>query len=224
MISDPKFTNIVSAALGVHEKVGNEIIKRCSKESKIVDLGAGEGKVLNYLSKNNFTNLLAVDLENNFKLSNTEFRLIDLDKDFPLQSEEFDAVVSSEVIEHVENPWHFVREIARILKKGGIAVITTPNTNNLLSRLGFLRKGTFRMFEDTHYTEWGHISPLTWHYLTKYFEKNGLEILSHQYNTDDKFVGSKKQILFQKIFFFFFKKLIKGELGGDVNIITVRKI
>lgn len=39
----------------------------------------------------------------------------------------FDVVVSVEVLEHVEEDERFVSEVSRVLKKGGIFLMTTPN-------------------------------------------------------------------------------------------------
>ena len=39
----------------------------------------------------------------------------------------FDIVICSQVIEHLKNPQLAVKEIYRVLKKGGMAIITTPN-------------------------------------------------------------------------------------------------
>jgi 2-polyprenyl-3-methyl-5-hydroxy-6-metoxy-1,4-benzoquinol methylase len=44
-----------------------------------------------------------------------------------LPDEEFDMVVSVEVLEHVEEDDLFVREVARVLKPGGAFLMTTPN-------------------------------------------------------------------------------------------------
>jgi ubiquinone/menaquinone biosynthesis C-methylase UbiE len=43
----------------------------------------------------------------------------------------FDRVLSREVIEHVIDPAAMVREVARVLKPGGIAIITTENEESL---------------------------------------------------------------------------------------------
>src|SRR5882672_6003765 len=39
----------------------------------------------------------------------------------------FDAVVSFETIEHVPDPGRFVAECARVLKPGGVLLVSTPN-------------------------------------------------------------------------------------------------
>ncbi len=46
----------------------------------------------------------------------------------------FDAVVSFQVIEHIQDDRLFLEEIHRVLKPGGIALITTPNRLYSLSR------------------------------------------------------------------------------------------
>jgi 2-polyprenyl-3-methyl-5-hydroxy-6-metoxy-1,4-benzoquinol methylase len=42
------------------------------------------------------------------------------------ENEKFDYVVIGEVIEHLENPTHFITEALRILKPGGVLAISTP--------------------------------------------------------------------------------------------------
>jgi 2-polyprenyl-3-methyl-5-hydroxy-6-metoxy-1,4-benzoquinol methylase len=39
----------------------------------------------------------------------------------------FDIVISSEMLEHTEAPEHAVAELARVLRTGGLLVLTTPN-------------------------------------------------------------------------------------------------
>lgn len=50
------------------------------------------------------------------------------------EDESFDSLVSFQVIEHIEDDEAFVKEIARVLKKGAKAVITTPNRLMSLTR------------------------------------------------------------------------------------------
>jgi SAM-dependent methyltransferase len=47
---------------------------------------------------------------------------------FPLESESFDLVVSGQAFEHIEFPWQTIREIARVLKPGGLAIVIAPSS------------------------------------------------------------------------------------------------
>lgn len=53
---------------------------------------------------------------------------------FPYADESFDTIITFQVIEHVKKDDEFIREIHRVLKKGGRALITTPNIKMTLSR------------------------------------------------------------------------------------------
>jgi len=46
-----------------------------------------------------------------------------------------DWALSSQVIEHVENPLEFLKEIFDLLRPGGQALISTPNRNDILTNL-----------------------------------------------------------------------------------------
>ena len=51
----------------------------------------------------------------------------------PFADEQFDALFAGEVIEHVANTEATLREWWRILKPGGVAIITTPNRERLVA-------------------------------------------------------------------------------------------
>jgi SAM-dependent methyltransferase len=51
----------------------------------------------------------------------------DLGEALPYEDESFDVVMSNQVIEHLADTDTFVREIHRVLRPGGIAVISTEN-------------------------------------------------------------------------------------------------
>ena len=53
---------------------------------------------------------------------------------FPFEDNSFDSIVTFQVIEHVRDDEGFVKEIYRVLKPGGKALITTPNIKMTLSR------------------------------------------------------------------------------------------
>jgi SAM-dependent methyltransferase len=62
---------------------------------------------------------------------------------FPYADESFDVVVFSELIEHLGvNPVRALAEIHRVLRPGGIVVVTTPNSLSLGRFADFLRAGS----------------------------------------------------------------------------------
>lgn len=78
---------------------------------------------------------------------------VDLNEFLPFESATFDGVNLIEAIEHIEHQAQLVREIARVIKGGGVAVISTPNILNILSRLRFLFTGFLRgRVRPAHYT------------------------------------------------------------------------
>lgn len=59
----------------------------------------------------------------------------------PYDDASFDVVLLIEVIEHLENHRTALGELARILKPGGVLILTTPNIMRLNSRLHFFWSG-----------------------------------------------------------------------------------
>lgn len=48
--------------------------------------------------------------------------------DYPICNAEYDTVLAANVIEHVREPWTWMRELARVLRPGGHVIIVTPAT------------------------------------------------------------------------------------------------
>ena len=73
--------------------------------------------------------------------------------DIPFPAKKFDVVTAIEVIEHIDNPQKALKEIHRILKKGGIFVMTTPNNNTLFTAFWFFWERSFgNEWHHTHLT------------------------------------------------------------------------
>lgn len=103
-----------------------------NKKIKVLDLGCGDGALTYLLWKEGYksegidTSSLGISLAiEQHKKYNTSclFRCCETS---PIADGEYDAVICSDVIEHVENPEKLIQETLRILKSGGVAVFSTP--------------------------------------------------------------------------------------------------
>ena len=111
----------------------------------ILDLGCGEGQVGNLLFKKG--ELVGCDINKHFlDINNYEAYAEKVlvwgdnlkDKILPFNNEQFPSVFCNSVIEHVEDYFAMVKEIRRVLKPGGLVLLTIP-TDTLIIYLSKLR-------------------------------------------------------------------------------------
>ncbi|WP_395739487.1 methyltransferase domain-containing protein [Prosthecobacter sp.] len=95
----------------------------------------------------------------------------DLNQTTPLPGRSFDVIISTEVIEHLENPRAVAREFARLLRPGGRVVLTTPNQESIRSFLSLLITGHFVAFQNSCYP--AHITALLRKDLQRIFAEAG---------------------------------------------------
>lgn len=116
------------------------------KNAVILDAGSASGAFLRQLGEEGYKNLYGLDLERYISedVRVKDFKTADFNTDkIPFADNMFDAVTAWCVLAHLENPHHFLREINRILKPGGVFIATVPNTNSNSEKLNFYRKGEF---------------------------------------------------------------------------------
>jgi methionine biosynthesis protein MetW len=112
--------------------------------ARIVELGCGDGslfvEVANALS---IRDVYGVDIDE-VALKKAAGRGVKVFKaDFnsdplPFKDGFFDAILMEEVIEHLVNPDNAIREAHRVLKAGGLFLLSTPNLAWWLNRLALL--------------------------------------------------------------------------------------
>ncbi len=95
-------------------------------DAMLLDVGCGDGRrTMRWAKKIGTVNITGIDAKD----FGQSFRFVegDLDKGLPFNDSVFDVVISHHVIEHVSSTDLFTKELFRVLKSGGYAVITTPN-------------------------------------------------------------------------------------------------
>lgn len=126
---------IISGFDATRDKAVVDFVNRNLFGKNVLELGCGGGERSKLFY--NVCHVTGVDIVNRVSLENRNkfiFTLSDA-TNLPFADEAFDAVVSFDVIEHVEADDQFVREAFRVCKKGGFLVLGTPNRLRLSNRL-----------------------------------------------------------------------------------------
>lgn len=113
--------------------------------SKVLDIGCGDGVFAKMMPEYKWT-LLDINLE---KVDPATGNLVeaDIQKDpYPFEDKSFDAIVCSEVLEHLWTPEIVHKNVKRLLKKEGVYLLSTPNFDWVTNILEYHR----RLIYDKH--------------------------------------------------------------------------
>jgi ubiquinone/menaquinone biosynthesis C-methylase UbiE len=164
---------------------------------RIADIGAGEGffsqlvgqYVESKLGLQPSSLLSACDIfPEYFRYGAIKCGTIAPDGRLPYDDASIDIACSLEVVEHVEDQFAFARELFRVLRPGGTAIISTPNILNINSRWRNLHSGFAVLFDplllssaDPVHTS-GHINPVSYYYLAYQLTRAGFDSTSVAYD------------------------------------------
>ncbi|HEX8679451.1 MAG TPA: methyltransferase domain-containing protein [Chthoniobacterales bacterium] len=119
------------------------------------------------------------------------------------QSDPFDAVLITEIIEHVAHPDEFLRRVARLVRPGGYIVMTTPNGAYFQNRLPkFSDFPDPSVFESTQFqpNADGHIFLLHRDEIERLARDAGLEVLELSLFTNPLTAGYMKMEALLRVF------------------------
>ena len=142
-----------------------DLIKLIPKKSdnKILEIGAGGGDTLLEIKRQNLAKeLVGIEL---MQIANSNQTSSDIDKfiicdvektelEFP--DSYFDVILLGDVLEHLLDPWLFLKKISRYLKTGGIFIASIPNIRYYTAMFKIFFRGDFGyeeqgLFDRTHF-------------------------------------------------------------------------
>jgi SAM-dependent methyltransferase len=124
-----------------------KIIKNIPVQAaRMLDAGFGSG-IYSFTLSNRVKMIDAIDIDQrkldyvkqvNSRFSNINFQKMDI-TDLTFTDHSFDLIICSDVLEHIKNHELAFSELARVLKRGGILIITVPydSENNRINYKGF---------------------------------------------------------------------------------------
>jgi len=89
--------------------------------------------------------------KNKYISKNLHFIISNAEK-LPFKDRNFDIILGFEMIEHLTNPQKFIEEAYRVLKKGGLLIISTPNKSLFSPNISPLIKYHIREFTLEEFT------------------------------------------------------------------------
>ena len=123
--------------VGCADGVFTKVILENTKARKIIGVDVLESSI-NWAKKHWRTN------------KRMKFLVADVHK-LPFNNNTFDAVFSLEMLEHIYKPRNALKEIKRVMKRGGYGIFLVPSESNLFKIVWFLWHFSGRMvWKDTH--------------------------------------------------------------------------
>jgi SAM-dependent methyltransferase len=166
----------------VHERSMELLLRHCPQPARVIDVGAGSGAFSKRLLNHGY-NVEAIEIRPDaFQVPDVPVHALDLQRDWAEElPQQVDGLVTLEVFEHLENPWHFARQCAAALRPGGVLVMSTPNIESSRSRIEFLLRAEFRFFGEQAYRKVGHVTSMTTQQIGWCFGQAGLEFVERSY-------------------------------------------
>lgn len=109
-------------------------LKALPENSRLLDAGAGEQAYkpfcshLKYVAQD-FAQYAPEKNNSGLQMEKWDYGKLDIISDIttiPEPNESFDAILCSEVFEHIPDPNAAIKEFSRLLKKGGVLILTAP--------------------------------------------------------------------------------------------------
>lgn len=214
---------MILSSPGVHTHACSLLQRYGVRGSRVLDVAAGTGAFLARLRDQGFEELRAIERDiAHFGLPAATVTAADLNLDFAgVDAGPFELVSAIEVIEHLESPLHFLRELAKLVAPGGHLLVSTPNTAHWRSRIRFLLHGELRYFGASDYVENRHVSPITPAYMALMLEETGFAVV--ECSTAGSFRGPLKSAMLSPALCVL-KRLVGPAIDGDSIVCLAKRV
>jgi len=170
-----KYADLGIAPPSIYQVILNEILP--IQGAKILDVPCGSGAFARHLTAQGAESVgMDIVPADRYK----PVVVADMNCPFPFADDSFDIVLSIEGIEHIHSAFHLLQECYRILKSGGKLILSTPNIQNIRSRIKFLLRGTFFWFDPYEAANIGHVNVVPYFLLKQILRESGFSEISVQ--------------------------------------------
>jgi 2-polyprenyl-3-methyl-5-hydroxy-6-metoxy-1,4-benzoquinol methylase len=162
------------------------------KNVRVLDVGCGFGETLAYHAARG-CDAHGVDADPNLLRVAERYGLnarVGLFHAADYEPAGFDYVTLDQVIEHAADPRSFLRDVATVLRPGGVAIVTTPNSNGYAGRL------LGRWWINWHVPY--HLQHFSRRSLALLAEESGLEVVSIRTLTNSRWLHYQWMQLFTR--------------------------
>jgi len=213
---------LTRCAPGGHEAAVHLLLKHDVPRGPVLDLASGSGALAARLRDAGFGDIQCVDLDTGkFACPGMVPLSLDLNTSFAdALDRRYAVVTATEIVEHLESPRNFLRNIRWVLLDDGYLLISTPNVATWKGRLKFLLTGELRYFDAEQYRVNHHISPITDTQMRLMLAETGFDLVEKI--TVGDFSGPLRRALLRPLDLLF-RVLLRGDVCGEVNMYLARR-
>jgi len=160
------------ATIERYEQLFTFMCRYFNPDSRVLDVGCAMGGFMKYLEERGALDVCGIEPIESYvkKANNSDINLGNV-YSIPFPDNSFDIVILDQVLEHLANPRLAMKEIKRVLDKGGLCCISVPDAN--------------RYYNDYFYFMREHLQHFNLTGLKLLAEASGFELLNFRESEND---------------------------------------